>query len=261
MRLWIFSDLHIESCQWDFPIDHPEHDVIVAAGDILTPCSAAVAWLGERARKRPLIYVPGNHEWYAHPRYFTVDEEQEKAELAAATFGVTYLTSKIAIVEGVRFVGTTLWTDYELYGTPARSMAIASSALNDHRLIYPKSGDSALTSAQARDWHLSSRAWLEAVLAEPFPGQTVVVTHHLPHRRSIAPQYLGDPVTPAFCSDLAPLVENSGAALWVHGHTHCSFDYVAGTTRVVCNPKGYGPRRQGGKSENPDFDPYLVVEI
>lgn len=54
MRLWIFSDLHIESCQWDLPIDHPEHDVIVAAGDILTPCSAAVAWLGERARERPL---------------------------------------------------------------------------------------------------------------------------------------------------------------------------------------------------------------
>lgn len=179
MRLWIFSDLHIESCQWDLPIDHPEHDVIVAAGDILTPCSAAVAWLGERARERPLIYVPGNHEWYAHPRYFTVAEEQEKAELAAAKFGVTYLTNKIAVVEGVRFVGTTLWTDYELYGTPARSMAIGSSALNDHRLIYPKPGDSALTPPQARDWHLSSRAWLEAALAEPFPGRTVVVTHHL----------------------------------------------------------------------------------
>jgi hypothetical protein len=68
-------------------------------------------------------------------------------------------------------------------------------------------------------------------------------------------------LTPAFCSDLSELVANSGAALWVHGHTHASCDYFAGQTRVVCNPKGYGPVRTGGEYENPDFDSGLVVEI
>jgi hypothetical protein len=68
-------------------------------------------------------------------------------------------------------------------------------------------------------------------------------------------------LAPAFCSDLSELVEGSGAALWVHGHTHASCDYVAGQTRVVCNPKGYGPVKTGGEYENPEFDAGLIVEI
>jgi Icc-related predicted phosphoesterase len=89
----------------------------------------------------------------------------------------------------------------------------------------------------------------------------VVVTHHLPHPGSIHPRFADDALTPAFCSDLSELVESSGAVLWVHGHTHESCDYVAGETRVVCNPKGYGPIRHGGRYENMNFDPGLVVEI
>ena len=30
-----------------------------------------------------------------------------------------------------------------------------------------------------------------------------------------------------------------GPDLWVHGHTHDSFDYVLGWTQVVVNPYGY----------------------
>jgi Icc-related predicted phosphoesterase len=89
----------------------------------------------------------------------------------------------------------------------------------------------------------------------------VVVTHHLPHPGSIHPRFADDALTPAFCSDLSELVESSGAVLWVHGHTHESCDYVAGGTRVVCNPKGYGPIRQGGRYENMNFDPGLAIEI
>ena len=108
---------------------------------------------------------------------------------------------------------------------------------------------------------MESRFWLQEALREQFDGKTIVVTHHLPHPRSVHEQYADDPVTPAFCSDLSQLVENSGAALWVHGHSHTSCDYLAGDTRVVCNPKGYGPQSRSGAIENDEFKPELVIEI
>jgi len=88
-----------------------------------------------------------------------------------------------------------------------------------------------------------------------------MLTHHLPHPRSIHPRFADDPLTPAFCSDLSDLVEGSRAALWVHGHTHTSCEYIAGNTRVACNPKGYGPQSPGGRIENEQFDENLVIEI
>lgn len=262
MRLWILSDLHIETSDWDLPSDPPDYDVLIAAGDIHTPCSEAVRWLGERADGRPVIHVPGNHEWYGWPRPFSVAAETARARDAAREAGVTLLMEDAAIVAGVRFLGATLWTDYDLYGARSESMAAAAAGLNDHRLIRPADAHgAALTPAQARAWHKSARAWIEAQLSAPFDGPTIVVTHHMPHPRSIDDRFVGNPLNPAFCSDLSDLVETGGAALWVHGHTHTSCDYVAGGARVVCNPKGYGPRRSGGRIENDGFDPYFTVEI
>ena len=34
-------------------------------------------------------------------------------------------------------------------------------------------------------------------------------------------------------------MKNNPRKLWVHGHTHSSFDYNIHGTRVVCNPRGY----------------------
>jgi murein L,D-transpeptidase YafK len=83
-----------------------------------------------------------------------------------------------------------------------------------------------------------------------------VVTHYLPSRRSIDPAFAGSPFNPAFASRLDELVAQSGATLWVHGHTHRSADYFLGTTRVVCNPRGYH-----GRDVNPDFKEDLIVEV
>ncbi len=264
MRLWILSDLHIESCRWDVPDPRPDFDVFVAAGDIHDPASAGVSWLAERAKGKPVIYVPGNHEWYAPRRMFSMEEELPRARALAQELGVHFLMDDEVILEGVRFLGASLWTDYDLFGAPAAAMAWAQISMNDHRLIFPRTGGPALEPAEARAWHLASRAWLAERLGETPAGRwdrTVVVTHHLPHRASIAPRYATDPLTAAFCSDLAELVEQGGASLWVHGHTHSSCDYRAGATRVVCNPKGYGPRSPGGPIENPRFDPAYVVVV
>ena len=261
MRFWILSDLHIEQSRWNIPAPAPDYDVLIAAGDIHTPLSAGVRWLAERADGRPVIYVPGNHEWYAYQRRFTITEEAKRGQELADALGIHLLQYAEIIIDGVRFLGTSLWTDYAIYGNPVAAMRYAQNGMNDHRVIFPREIGEPLQPEEALSWHQVSRVWLSEALRVPFDGTTVVVTHHLPHQDSIHPCYAGDPLTPAFCSDLSALVENSGAALWVRGHTHASCDYIAGQTRVVCNPKGYGPMSVGGQVENPDFDGSFVVEI
>jgi Icc-related predicted phosphoesterase len=91
-------------------------------------------------------------------------------------------------------------------------------------------------------------------MATPFRGPTVVITHHAPHPNSVNSRFVGDPLNPAFVSDLGDLIARHQPDLWLHGHTHCSGDYRLGRTRVICNPAGYG-------RENPAFDPTLVVEV
>jgi Icc-related predicted phosphoesterase len=135
-------------------------------------------------------------------------------------------------------------------------MANAEGRLNDHRVIawrmLPRY--EAFTPLKALDLHERSREWLRRKLAEPFDGQTVVVTHHAPHPLSVNPRWKGSSLNPAFASDLSELIDLYRPALWVHGHMHDSADYPAGETRVICNPKGY-------HNENPRFEPALVVEV
>ena len=138
----------------------------------------------------------------------------------------------------MRFIGCTLWTDYKLDGDPQRAMRDAAVGLMDHQLIRYEEGR--FLPVQASAMHRRSRRWLDAVLGEPFAGPSVVVTHHAPHARSISPNYVGDPLNPAFASDLSALIRRRRPTLWVHGHVHASHDYRLGTTRVICNPRGYG---------------------
>ena len=258
MKLWVLSDLHIEQSVWELPYTRPDYDVLIAAGDI-HQASAGVDWLADRAGGHPVIYVPGNHEWYST----AISEELPRARQLAADRDIRLLVDGEAIIGDVRFLGATLWTDYELYDPIAgRAMDLARVRLNDHRLIQTRPGV-LFDPEDARALHTTSRSWLREALATKPAGvrKTVVVTHHLPHRRSIDSQYQGEPLNAAFASDLSELVERGGVDVWIHGHSHSSCDYIAGACRVVANPKGYGPRRPGGAIENPAFDPQLIVEV
>lgn len=78
-----------------------------------------------------------------------------------------------------------------------------------------------------------------------------------PSMRSVAPEYVADPVSAAFASNLDDLIVK--ANVWIHGHTHCSFDYEVEGCRVVANPLGYRMRNNG--AENQEFDPNFIVEL
>jgi hypothetical protein len=160
------------------------------------------------------------------------------------------------VVSGVRFIGTTLWTDFALDGDPEKAMLDAARCMTDYTRI--RCGDSLLTPRDTLALHRAARAWLEAELAQPFAGKTVVVSHHCPHPSCVAPKFKDSPANPGFASDLSELFEKHQIAAWCHGHTHCSIDHYVGATRIVCNPRGYA---QAGQPENEQFDPGLVIEL
>jgi predicted phosphodiesterase len=268
MRLLVLSDLHLESItdpsratEDGIPVDPRELDAVVLAGDISNGI-AGLQWAQKRFGNLPLFYVAGNHE----PYFASVAETNEKLARAAATGTDTrFLQMADSYLDGVRILGTTLWTDFALYGHDKiqASKSLAHRGISDYRLIkqYANARSQlrlSITPEITLRWHEEQRAWLEEELAKPFAGKTVVITHMGPSPRSIAPRYLGNQLNPAFVSKLDHLF--SHADLWIHGHTHASCDYQAGRCRVVCNPRGYW-NWHDGSWENPNFDPNFVVDV
>ncbi|REF02763.1 metallophosphoesterase [Cupriavidus plantarum] len=268
MKLRLLSDLHLEH---DMPSEIPvcDADLVILAGDIANG-REGVDWAA-RTFDVPVVYVPGNHEYY-ESNFALAD--RLLASAAAEFNHVIVLNGGVArFTDGdgtpVRVIGTTWWTDYQLFGADRMqdAMTACASVMVDHRLIHTAGDDGTdatdgtlrlFTPADALARHLRATAWLESALAEPFEGKTVVVTHHGPDIGSLDPRYAHDIVSAGFLSQRPDLVMQ--ADLWVHGHTHTGFDYRIGDARVVCNPRGYRSRRTG-EMENPRFDWNYVVEV
>jgi predicted phosphodiesterase len=248
MRLRLLSDLHLEFGTLDLP--PAPADVVVLAGDIHVG-THGLTWMQSQFPGQPVLYVPGNHEYYHH----RLPELTAQLRSEADGTNVQVLENSSFDLNGVRFLGCTLWTDFMLGIDPEAAMNYAERAMNDFCLIHRSPTGAPL---RARDtWHLHAHsvAWLAQELSRHDPVRTVVITHHAPSARSEAPFHAGSPLTPAFASDLDGLVEGRGPALWIHGHTHYNVDYRLGPTRILTNQRGYPSQVCAG------FDPGLVVEI
>ena len=253
MILNILSDLHLSLGALPAPENHA--DLTILAGDVARP-KEALSWAS--GLSGPVLYVPGNHEFYGGSLASTADELQR---LCVGT-NVHVLDRGEIVIEGVRFLGTTLWTDFMLLGEGEKREAAIREALRSmrdfSRIRIGVAPEALFTPAASAELFEVHAGWLEARLAEPFPGRTVVITHHAPSRKSIHPRFADSLLNACFVSDAEHLVDGTRACLWIHGHTHDSFDYVLNGTRVVCNPRGYAI---GGVNENPSFDANFVVEL
>jgi predicted phosphodiesterase len=253
MKLHIVSDLHLS--QGAMPLPATDADVVILAGDIARPAQAIV-WASGIGK--PVLYVPGNHEFYGGSIGGTI---RELKGLARGTC-VQVLDRDETVIAGTRFLGATLWTDFLLYGKDEGRTAAVDAArrfMRDFERIKLDAGGATLfTPDDAVSLFQRDAAWLSAKLAEPHDGPTVVITHHAPSPRSIAPRFAGTPLNACFVSDAEHLLGADRARLWVHGHTHDSFDYSVSGTRVVCNPRGYA---RDGVNENTSFDPGFTVEL
>jgi Icc-related predicted phosphoesterase len=257
LRLWILSDLHLELTRgWDLPFGdaRPDFDLLVVAGDLITRMERGVEWL--KARVDRVLYIPGNHEFYGTD----IDRTVEKARAAAAGSNIHILQNDTVTIDGITFVGATLWTDFDLFGDAEYAMTAAAGSMNDYRKIRLRNYELRLRPKDTLKRHIESRDFIERELRKP--GRHVVVTHHAPHPTGVRRGFERDIISAAYASDLTDLIVSGEPELWVYGHTHEARQDVVGSTRLVTNAKGYGPWPPGELVwDNARFDPQLIVEI
>ncbi len=249
MRLRILSDLHLEFDDWVPPA--ADADVVIIAGD-LHKQSRGIPWLIRHFGGTPVIYVAGNHEFYGAK----LPDELDKLKTATGSQpGLHFLENESIRIGDVTFLGCTLWTDFNLHGDPAVAGRTAAAGMNDYRQIRVTPGYRRLRGHDTARYHALSRQWLEQEFARLTGSQFVVISHHAPSARSLDPGFAEDTLSAAYASRLDDFVAASGAAMWIHGHTHRSVEYQLGGTRVLANQKGYPDQLGTG------FEPTLVATL
>ncbi|EHA15824.1 metallophosphoesterase [Halomonas sp. HAL1] len=249
MRLRILSDLHLEFFDGNRALPAVDADVVILAGDIHRE-TEGLAWARHRFPDRPIIYVPGNHEFYGT----CMPQLREELAREAERLNIELLDNRAVTLDGVRFYGTTLWTDFALYANdptqnPAHTESKALRYMPDFKIVQASPGIT-FTPLASRQLHAEALAWLESQLAQPFDGPKVVISHHAPLHECIPGQYLGDALSPAFASNLPHLMGKMN--VWVHGHVHEPVDILRNGTRVIANPGGY-PYEFTPELFKPDF--------
>lgn len=272
MRLQLASDLHLERQPGFVLPQAPGADVLVLAGDVgsyqagsllrgddfglerFAPGSPGAPW-------KTVLYVPGNHEYDG----LAFDEAHARLRATCERLGITWLEREVLVLGGVRFVGTTLWSDFEALASAkntvtqqmqAREKAYRAANFYLRRFTATRDGQPMLAE-QWRDQALLCQRWLREALAADFPGPTVVVTHFAPSLRSADPRYGLTPGTAGFCNALDDLLDR--ADVWLHGHLHCPSDYVdtgPRRCRVLANPLGYQ-----AKGEQEGFQPGWALDV
>ena len=277
MKLQLLSDLHLEAHPHWWARPAPGADLLVLAGDIgsyqagsqLQDQDFGLAQFSPRnGWPTPVVFVPGNHE------YDGLDFDVAHARLreTCERLGLIWLERETCVVSGVRFVGTTLWSDFDALGPQPQADAAPTAAPVHHLTQLLKAREKAFRAAnfylrkaattragepwlaqELREQALVCQDWLRGVLATPYAGDTVVVTHFAPSLLSADPRYGLTPGTAGFCNALDDLLEC--AQVWLHGHLHAPSDYRCRGCRVVANPLGYAR-----KNEQATFRPDLLID-
>lgn len=228
MRLLILSDLHCEFPGQQRPPLPPEgdYDIIVAAGDIGI-ADGGVHWLGHNFSK-PVLFVEGNHEYYSG---LFGGQQNEILKAVDMYDHVVRLTNQAVTIDGVRFVGATLWTDFKLRGYMDLPLWRYERAIADFKW--------GLTAEDMLAMHQRDVAFLDNAL-EGDNSRTVVITHFVPSQMCIADRWIGNTYNPYFTNDLDWLMEKHKYPLHIFGHTHDPHDVIHPSgTRLFCNPGGY----------------------
>ncbi|MBA4113972.1 MAG: metallophosphoesterase [Verminephrobacter sp.] len=281
MKIQLLSDLHLEVHPQFVPEPAPDADLLVLAGDIgsyqndsqvagdnfgLERFSPLPQWGGWPT---PVVFVPGNHEYDMQD----FDAAHDRLRRTCDRLGLLWLERETLVLDGVRFVGTTLWSDFDALADHeqctdlTRRLRLRQKAFRAANFYLAKTGTTRAgtpwLAEPMREQALACMTWLEDALARPFDGPTVAITHFAPSLRSADPRYGLAPGTAGFCNALDHLLPR--ATLWLHGHLHAPSDYTVqgqqadGTPwqcRVVANPLGYAR-----KNEQAFFRPQCCITL
>lgn len=246
MKIQIASDLHFEIWRRFMPdpadqfASDETRDLLVLAGDITDGNRQfGVSFIRRELQISPVIYVPGNHEYYHAARR---DTERFWRACAGDNEGFYYLNDETVDIGGLRFYGAEWCSDF--WGQPP---------IQFHNIIE----DFHVTSGWDTYAHLAEHKRITEAIAALAGKVDVIITHFPPTLEAIDQAlYAGDKNNPYFVNDAEPLVRYVRAKLWVSGHTHSPFDYQVGNTRVVGNPRGYP-----GEDPRPGFSATKTVEV
>ncbi|MBS0293012.1 MAG: metallophosphoesterase [Proteobacteria bacterium] len=278
MKLQLLSDLHLEVHPHFSPSPAPGADLLVLAGDIgsyqpgsqlqdddfglarFSPLPQYAGW------PTPVVFVPGNHEYDGQD----FDAAHARLRRSCDRLGLIWLERESLLLQGLRLVGTTLWSDFDALAAqapPAQRLRQREKAFRAADFYLRKTGATRrgepFLAPQLREQALLCQDWLRAALAQPFDGATVVITHFAPSLRSADPRYGLSPGTAGFCNALDDCLPQ--ARLWLHGHLHAPSDYLASgrhadgrawRCRVVANPLGYAR-----KGEQAAFRPHCLLTV
>jgi Icc-related predicted phosphoesterase len=271
MKIAVTSDVHLEFGPLKLTNDN-NADVLILGGDI---CVAAdlrypdpyeimntrhtdrlVELLESSSNNfKDVILIMGNHEHYHGDFAKSADTIRN---FVKPYKNVHFLDKEYIDIDGVRFFGGTLWTNFDLGNGPGDEyvMRLIKGMMNDYRGVANSNRVVSFRDSEGKfhertaafcpedgyEDHLQFMSKLQAVLDDtPKDMKVVVVGHHAPSKQSTHPRYKHEKeMNTAYSSDLTGFMyENENIVLWTHGHTHEDFDYNVGNCRVFCNPRGY----------------------
>ena len=282
LKIKIVSDLHLEFA--DIDIKNNGADVLILSGDI---CVAADIGRpdphefleGSRSNRiidffsrcssqfSHVIYVMGNHEHYHGD--FALSANILKGALSEFS-NIYFLDKDTKVIDDVTFIGGTLWTD--MNKEDSLTLYHIQSMMNDFRVVKNSNRQTHFRDADgnfhtrtskfnpqdAVEEHKHMMSYIKQVIDGKFDSKFVVCGHHAPSKLSTKPRYAEDHLmNGGYSSDLSEFIlDNPQIKLWTHGHTHNAFDYMIGSTRIVCNPRGYD-----GYEDDTGFNMDMLVEV
>jgi len=232
MKIQYMSDVHNEMNS-TLIYQKTDADVVILAGDIDIG-SDGLRWAMQNIQNKPVLYVVGNHEYYGQ----TIPNLVEEMKRECAGTNVQILEKDVEVINGVNFLGCSLWTDFNYNNEVLRDQALCEALISDYTYIRDGITTKKITAKRIVEIHRESLAWLEQTLANRQGQTNVVITHHAPDGRTI-PSHRSHNLTAAYVTRLESFILNYKPAAWVHGHIHEISDFKLGDCHILCNPRGY----------------------
>ena len=239
MKLFICSDIHSEffgglSNTTESLDIFPEADGIIVSGDLTTKSYILNDLKFLCDKYRYVIYVTGNHEFY-NSSFPEIEDILSKVPYK----NLYWLNDSICNIEGINFVGGTLWFNDDPLNQIYEKRLNDFSRIQDFR----------------REVYIRNQKTIKFFDTCHIDNKTVVITHHLPSYESVNEKYIGDGLNRFFVSELESLITSKQPRIWIHGHSHDSSDYQIKNTRILCNPLGYPHER------NRNFRKDLIIDL
>jgi predicted phosphodiesterase len=227
MRLCLLSDLHLDhdadgGAAFLRELEVPsEIDLLVLAGDCYSVARshrALVDALLQKAADADVILIPGNHDyWRSSPERVA---ERWRNDFASYRNVHLALEPQAFAIRGLDVFAGALW-----YREPPQHLQ--QTFIDYVRIDAPPA------------WFFAQQALFEERVKAHASASTIVISHHLPTKRSSPLRFHGSPIDHFFLCEMDEVIRTNRPRLWLHGHTHDPCDFVTEHTRVVCNPRGY----------------------